>query len=161
MARAPFQTLVFPFIITDDGIRYALFRRNESTGGYWQGIAGGGEGEEKPEQAALREAEEEAGLGERSVLYRLESCTMIPVVDVCGFRWGADRLLIPEYAFGLLVRRHELTLSDEHMDYRWVGLDAARELVRWDSNRIALWELEYRIRHGLLPPAWTGGAYAE
>ncbi|MDP9310318.1 MAG: hypothetical protein M3R24_05410 [Chloroflexota bacterium] len=50
MARAPFQVLVFPYHQRSDGIYvFAVFRRADDP--YWQGIAGGGEGDETPRQA--------------------------------------------------------------------------------------------------------------
>lgn len=55
MPRAPFQVLVYPYRRLEGGlVNYALFRRSDA--GWWQGIAGGGEGRESPEEAARREA---------------------------------------------------------------------------------------------------------
>jgi len=150
MARAPFQVLLIPFIADAKGIRFGLLRREAGTGGYWQGIAGGGEEGETPVEAARREAMEEAGVPADAPLFRLDTVTMIPVAEVCGFRWGEDVLVIPEYAFGVEVRVERLVLSHEHAEYGWFELDAARSLVRWDSNRTALWELHHRLRNDLL-----------
>jgi dATP pyrophosphohydrolase len=41
MARSPFQVLVFPYYVTNNAIEYAIFKRTETSGGFWQGIAGG------------------------------------------------------------------------------------------------------------------------
>src|SRR5438105_4352052 len=70
--RQPFQVLVFPFrrSATHD-LRYAIFRRRDL--GTWQGLAGGGEGDETPEDAAHREAFEEAGISRDSPLLRLDT----------------------------------------------------------------------------------------
>jgi broad specificity phosphatase PhoE len=38
-----------------------------------------------------------------------------------------------------------ITLSREHTDYRWVAYAEAARLLRWDSNRTALWELNERL----------------
>ena len=52
MSRAPFQVLVLPYKITPDNeILYAVLKRESSTGGYWQGNAGGGENGESPLEA--------------------------------------------------------------------------------------------------------------
>jgi dATP pyrophosphohydrolase len=139
MARAPFQVLVLPYRVTKDGtIRYALLKREPSTGGYWHPIAGGGEDDETPEQAARREAFEEAGI---PVNFEF----MIPVVDVCGFLWGDDVLVIPNCCFGVRVGSEALKLSPEHTEYRWATYDDAREMLQWDDNRTALWELNHRL----------------
>lgn len=156
MARAPFQILVFPFIVSGDDILYGLFRRHAGSGGYWQGIAGGGEDEESPQEAALREAWEEGGISGDATLYPLQSQVMLPVADVCGFLWGPELILIPEYAYGIEVVRTELLLSREHSEAVWRGIDQAMAMVKWDSNRTALWELHYRIRNGMLPSPWGG-----
>src|ERR1043166_774438 len=61
MGRAPFQVLVFPYRRSVAGtFEYAIFRRTDL--GVWQAIAGGGEGDERPEATAAREAYEEAGI---------------------------------------------------------------------------------------------------
>ena len=91
MSRAPFQVLVLPYRITpDNAVLYALFKREPSTGSYWQGIAGGGENGESPLEAAKRETLEEAGIDPGNKYTKLDSYAMIPVANVCGFRWGDD-----------------------------------------------------------------------
>jgi dATP pyrophosphohydrolase len=146
VARAPFQVLVIPYRFEDDGaMRYALFRRSERGGGYWQAIAGGGEDGESAEDAARREAYEEAGISVDATYVRLSTVTSIPVVNFAGTDWGDDVLVIPEYAFGVEVTSRDLTISDEHVEYCWVPYGDARDLVRWDSNRTALWELNRRL----------------
>jgi len=147
MARAPYQVLVIPFRrASADSVVYALFRRNLATGGYWQWIAGGGEDDESPLDAACREAQEEAGIREGRFL-ALDSRTMVPVVNVAGFLWGDTTLVIPEYCFGVEISTPDLKLSDEHIEYRWSCYSDAEQLLRWDSNRIALWELDHRLVH--------------
>jgi len=145
MARAPFQVLVLPYRMTQNGgILYAVFKRQDA--GYWQGIAGGGEDAEAPLDAAKREAFEEAGIEPTSRFLRLDSTATIPVVGVCGFMWGPDVLVIPQYCFGVRVEREQLTMSAEHTEYAWMDYDSAAEALRWDSNRNALWELDHRLR---------------
>jgi dATP pyrophosphohydrolase len=146
MSRAPFQILAFPFIIEHGLPLYALFRRNEKTGGYWQGIAGGGEGDESPLEAARREAFEEAGIDPGVHCIALDAMAMLPVVNVCGFLWGEDRLVIPEHAFGMEAVSRSLLISGEHQEYAWHRFEEAMELLKWDSNRTALWELDQRLR---------------
>lgn len=143
--RAPLQVLVIPYLVTAGGPRYALFRRADA--GYWQGVAGGGEGDESPFEAARRELAEEAGLGPETALLPLDSRATIPVVDVIGdFGFGPDVLVITEYAFGARCSSPDLTLCDEHTEYAWFDYAEARGVVQWDSNRTALWELDHRLR---------------
>lgn len=85
--RAPYQVLIFPYIITEDAIQYAIFNRSDY--GYWQGIAGGGEDGETPIESAKRESFEEAGILKEYPYIQLESVSSLPVEDVVGrFLWG-------------------------------------------------------------------------
>jgi dihydroneopterin triphosphate diphosphatase len=145
VARAPFQVLVLPFRLTAEGPRYAVFRRADRADECWQGIAGGGEEGEAPIDAARREAWEEAGIGMESRFVALDSRATIPVAHVSGFLWGPDVLVIPEWTFGVEVEREDLVLSREHTEVRWLPYDEAHALLRWDSNRCALWELHHRL----------------
>jgi dihydroneopterin triphosphate diphosphatase len=152
--RAPFQVHVLLWRRIDEGrLEYALFRRVK--GRFWQGIAGGGEDDETPVEAALREAHEEAGFpGEPQDLLRLDSMATIPVVGIMGsLYWGPDVLVVPEYSFGLRCTAETCVLSDEHDVYRWFSFPEASRRLRWDSNRNALWELDHRLRARRPPTA--------
>ena len=146
MTRAPFQVLVLLHRQdTWGGIKYGLFRRRDHD--YWQGIAGGGEGAETPLEAAYRETAEEAGLGPDDVVVnQLMAFAMIPAVQVGGLLWGPAVPVIPEYSFGAKCdARAEVTMSLEHVEFRWATYATAASLLKWNSNRTALWELDYRL----------------
>jgi len=146
MARAPFQVLVLPYCRRHDGTYvFAVFRRADD--GSWQGIAGGGEDDETPLAAAQREAWEEGGVPADATYVRLD--TMASIAVTCFSEtghWGDDVYVIPEYCFGVDVGGAALRWSAEHTEIRWVSYDEAVQLARYDSNRIALWELYQRIR---------------
>jgi dATP pyrophosphohydrolase len=144
--RAPFQVLVFPYRYVNDQIEYAMFKRMPTSGSLWQAIAGGGTVGEAVIDAASREAYEEAGIPLDSKYMALESMATIPVPGILDtFYWGKDVLVVPEYSFGVLIQDHEIVLSTEHEEYRWVWYDEAMKLLKWDSNRVALWELNHRL----------------
>ena len=146
MGRAPFQVLVLPYrVSTKDNIYYAIFSRSD-TDNCWQGIAGGGEGRETPTAAAKREALEEAGIKKSSKYLKLDSCSTLPVENVCGFKWGPKVLVIPEYCFGVKVKKERVRLSREHTSLKWVRYPLAMKMLKWDSNRNALWELNHRLK---------------
>lgn len=58
--RAPFQILVIPYQIVDGVPKYCVFHRADHD--QWQFIAGGGEDNETPLEAAKRETIEEGGV---------------------------------------------------------------------------------------------------
>ena len=147
MARAPFQVLVFPFHFREEIVKYGLFKRSDEL--YWQGIAGGGEAEESPEEAAIRETMEEASIV-RGQLIRLQSMCMIPVVNISGFRWGPMVLVVPEHSFGYKMGSEEVQLSYEHSEFGWFSFEEAHNMVKWESNKTALWELNHRVQNNLL-----------
>ena len=60
--RQPYETLIFPYKKDLDGLKYAIFLRNDMK--VWQFIAGGGEDEDETIIiSAKREAYEEANIG--------------------------------------------------------------------------------------------------
>ncbi|MEJ9111367.1 NUDIX pyrophosphatase [Bacillus paramobilis] len=142
--RAPYQVLIFPYIINEDSIQYAIFNRSDY--GYWQGIAGGGEDGETPIESAKREAFEEAGILREFPYIQLDSVSSLPVEDVVGeFLWGDDVYVIKEFSFGVQVPTKNILLSKEHHNYKWLCFEDAVTLLKWDSNKTALWELNKRL----------------
>jgi dATP pyrophosphohydrolase len=152
MPRAPFQVVVLPFRRAPARrVEYALFRRADD--GVWQPVAGGGEDGETPEHAARREAWEEARIPPGTRLHRLQAMDMIPATAIRDRRhWSRDVIVIPQHAFAADVGETGIVLSREHTEQRWLGYRAARDLLRYDSNRTALWELDVRLRTRRLPP---------
>ena len=43
-----------------------------------------------------------------------------------------------------------LNLSHEHTEYDWVDYETAIKRLRYDSNKTALWELDNKIKLGIL-----------
>jgi dATP pyrophosphohydrolase len=143
--RAPFQVLVIPYRLTRRAdLRYAVLQRADT--GEWQAIAGGGEMGETPEQAARREAREEAGIPDGSPLLSLQSVGQIPASAFAArTHWDPQLTHIPEYAFGAAVTSEKLVLSPEHSASDWLDAGAAVERLKWESNRQALRELHERL----------------
>ena len=144
MARAPFQVLVLPFRKSMSKIQFAVFKRSDNKD--WQGIAGGGENNETPLEAAKRESLEEASLPIQLPIIKLDTISTIPVTCFTGsFLWGDNVYVIPEYCFGIDVQEHSIYLSNEHIEYIWTDYNSAESILRFDSNKTALWELNQRI----------------
>ena len=125
---------------------YGVFLRKDLK--IWQFIAGGGEDYDKSiYEAARREAYEEAGISENAKYIKLTSRTTIPVVNVTGkFTWGKDIFVVPEYSFGVDAQNEEIKLSHEHEKMQWLRYEEAVKLLKYDSNKSALWELDFKLR---------------
>lgn len=143
--RAPFQVIVLPHKREPNGQpEYCVFKRRDAQ--YWEFIAGGGEDQESPSEAAKREAHEEAGLAADLDYRKLDSISTVPADAFGDFIWGPDVLVIPQHCFAVDVGDQEIVMSSEHTEYHWCQYAAARELLRWDSHRNALWEQAQRLR---------------
>jgi dihydroneopterin triphosphate diphosphatase len=145
MARAPFQVLVYPYRRQPDGrVEYALMQRSDA--GYWQAIAGGGEDDEEPLDAARRETYEEAGILPTADFLPLDTIEPVPVIEFKdSYLWGDDVYVIPQYCFGVTALDIGIVLSREHTDFRWLSYEEAYQLLKYDGNKTALWELHTRL----------------
>ncbi|MBU4350869.1 NUDIX pyrophosphatase [Candidatus Parcubacteria bacterium] len=138
--RLPYQVLVFPYLKEKGSYLYAIFKRRDLK--FWQGISGGGEGNEIPLQAVKREVFEEAKID--SEFMQLDSMTTIPVENIGDYRWEGV-FVVPEYAFGVKAKSRDLKISGEHLEYKWLSFKEAHKLLKYDSNKTALWELNQRL----------------
>jgi len=138
--RAPFQILGIPYKWEKGKIFYCVFRRVDSD--IWQFIAGGGEDNETSMAAAKREIFEESGVITDDVIALKSMCYIPSNIYQMEHRmgWDADLYVLPEYSFAFECAG-EIKLSHEHTEYVWLSFDDALELLRYDSNRTALYEL--------------------
>lgn len=147
--RQPHQILAFLFKKDESGkYLYGIFCR---VGKHerWQGIAGGVEDDETFLEACQREAYEEAGISFDAPVIPLRSICTIPVAFVTKkFLWGKDTYLIYEHAFGIDATNKEIKLSCEHTKMEWLSYEEAMNRLTWDSNKNALWELNYLLVNG-------------
>lgn len=142
--RAAFQILVIPYRIMDNFPLYCVFHRADLD--QWQFIAGGGEEDETPLEAANRETFEESGV-QPDKWVALKSLSYIPAAAVSEKHrqhWSQDTYVIPEYAFGFECQE-DIRLSREHTEFVWLPYDEAIKKLKWDSNRTAVYELNCRL----------------
>ncbi len=146
MARAPYNVLVLPYKIEKSNVQFCIFKREDMN--VWQFIAGGGEDDERPLDAAKRETFEEAGI----TLTQFISLTSMCHVAANQFsekaqkNWGDKIIVIPVYSFAVLCDSDtQILISDEHFEYKWCVYDEAAKLLHFDLDRIALYELNERI----------------
>ncbi|PKO06381.1 MAG: NUDIX pyrophosphatase [Chloroflexi bacterium HGW-Chloroflexi-3] len=146
MPRAPFQVLVFPYRKNlQNQFEFALLLRADE--GFWQGIAGGGEDDETPLEAARRETFEETGIGTTSTFIQLDTIESVPVTEFKDSSiWGEDVYVIPQYCFGVSTSQFDINISDEHSAYGWFLYEQAHQILKFDGNKTALWELNQRLK---------------
>ena len=151
MARAKYQVLVIPYSKTKSSVLYCVFKRSDAHD-CWQFIAGGGEDEDKePIISAKREAFEEAGISSDLKFTQLETvCSISTEHFKARSVWGADCLVIPEYCFAAEIPDKRISISDEHTSFEWTDYETTRQRLKYDSNKVALWELDNKIRLGLI-----------
>lgn len=77
MSRAPYNVLVLPYYIYENNVEYCIFKRADMN--IWQFIAGGGEDDEEPRTAAIRESLEEASISPNSNYRQLVSMGYVSV----------------------------------------------------------------------------------
>ena len=137
--RAAYQILAIPYRIHNGEALYCVFHRADFD--QWQFVSGGGEDAETPMEAAKREIFEETGIVVESMI-QLTSISSIPT-NIFPERylrnWADDTYVVPEYTFAYECN-HEPVLSDEHTEYAWLPYEKARETLKWDSNKTALYE---------------------
>lgn len=144
MIRLPIQVLVFPYYFDGGSFKYCLFKRKDLN--VWQGIAGGVEVNETIESAAQREAREEAGITKGKIM-ALDTVCSIPSIAIKNDFLDKNILIIKEHSFGIETTSKDINISDEHLIYEWFAYNDAKEKLFWDSNKTALWELDYRLTH--------------
>jgi dihydroneopterin triphosphate diphosphatase len=150
LLRAPIQVLVLPYKISNDTVEYCVFRRSDAR--YWQFIAGGGEDKETPLEAAQREAHEEAALEKTLCWHPLTSAFYVPANCISTQQrqhWPHDIFVLPEYCFAVNAENATIKISAEHTEFIWASFEKANELLHWETNKTALFELDHRIRQNL------------
>jgi dATP pyrophosphohydrolase len=130
----------------DSDFEYAIFQRKDNLE-WWQGVSGGVEEGELPEQAALRESYEEAGTPLNMPIYRLDTISYIPSNIFTDHVWDKDILMVPMFHFAMPFDG-EITLSHEHTVAKWLGYEEAEQCIYFHDTKNALWELNQRLLRG-------------
>ena len=147
--RAEYQVIIIPYVLENHILKVAIFCRKKLL--YWQFVSGGGEDCETLVETAKRELKEEIGLHVNiGKLKKLDAICTIPKHFFKAHKYKEDIYVIPEYSFCVEMNNKNITLSDEHVKYMWVNVKKAFELLLYDSNKTALWELNEKIIDGVL-----------
>ena len=142
--RQNYNVLLIPFFKTNDEIKFCIFKRSDLK--IWQFVAGGGEGQESIFDSALRELEEETGIKSNyKSLFKLESMASVIIAHFPELA-NLPQYVIPVYSFSYCVENLKINLSKEHVKYMWLSYEEAFELLHFDLDKTALWELNQRIK---------------
>ncbi len=118
----------YVYLKTDDDLKFLLLKRNKNKiyEHLWQGVAGKIEEGETPPEAAIRELKEETGL---------DPVNMFVADHVSRFyEVHGDRVnIVP--IFGIEAGSTEVTLSDEHIDFKWVNIKEALNTLVWNGQK--------------------------
>jgi dATP pyrophosphohydrolase len=118
----------YVYLKTDDDLKFLLLKRNKNKiyEHLWQGVAGKIEEGETPPEAAIRELKEETGL---------DPVNMFVADHVSRFyEVHGDRVnIVP--VFGIEAGSTEVTLSDEHIDFKWVNIKDALNTLVWNGQK--------------------------
>lgn len=107
-----------------------------------------GGNEEKPLDTAKRETEEEASIVSEKFLELTSMCHVAAnqFSEKAQAAWGEKTIVIPVYTFAVLCdAATQVCISDEHLEYKWCQYSEARELLHFDLDKTALYELNERI----------------
>ncbi len=78
---------------------------------------------------------------------QLDTVEPVPVI---AFRdshiWGDNVYVIPQYCFGVTSQDIQIVISHEHTEYKWFSYEEAYQLIKFDGNKTALWELDKRLK---------------
>ena len=112
-------------------VEFLLLKRNKNKlyEHLWQGVAGKIEKDEKAWETAVRELKEETGLAPQKMF----------VADHVSrfYEKHKDRMnLVP--VFGIEVDSKDVTLSDEHIDYKWLDFEEAFDTLIWNGQKQGL-----------------------
>ena len=114
----------------NDKIEYLIIKRSEKDGGFWQGVTGTLEEGEKLKECLIREIKEELGIVNINNISEIEET--IQWAKKTGF-------MITEYVFSVeLDRNINITLSEEHDDYKWCDFNDSYQLLGKDNNKNTL-----------------------
>ena len=111
--------------------------------GLWQCVTGGIEPGERVPMAALREVEEETGLGRDAIEAFFDLDQVAPFYDEGGDAVVISAIFAARVRFDAVARA-----SDEHDDMRWVPAVDAPSLAIWPSYA----ESVRRVRELLMDP---------
>lgn len=137
MPRVPIQIQAFVYRLESGTPMYLLLKRRPDIGGFWQGVTGALKPGEAEDAAAAREIMEETGL-DVSAVERLAFSHSFPVEEQWKHLYDESVTEIFEHAFAAETVETNVTICDEHTEFKWVNFGDAYKLLKWPGNKGAL-----------------------
>lgn len=124
---------------TENGLKFLLMKRAETKlyEHLWQGVAGKIEEGEEAWEAAIRELKEETGFDPVRIF----------VADHVSqfYETHGNRInLVP--VFGIEVDREDVTLSEEHCEFKWTDFEKAKDTLVWNGQKKGITAVHDMIR---------------
>ena len=113
---------------TKNGLLFLLLKRAKTKmyEHIWQGVAGKIEKGEKSWETAKRELQEETGLKPKRMFIADHVSKFYEEI-------GDQINLIP--VFGIEVESEEVRISNEHTEFRWMGVAEAEQTLVWNGQK--------------------------
>jgi dATP pyrophosphohydrolase len=137
--RRPESVLI---VIYTAGGEFLLLERRRPPG-FWQSVTGSLEWGEMADDAARREVIEETGITQ-GMLRNLQWTQVYEILPSFGKKYAPGITRNLEHAFALkLLQRVPVTLSPEHVQYRWASAAEAVETASSSTNRAVIQQLRH------------------
>ena len=108
-------------------LRFLLLKRSPEDGDFWQPMTGTLEINETIPQCRIRELHEETGIDE-----------VVSITDeIYRFSWQKKDYTVVEMVYGVEVSHQDVTLSQEHTEYRWCNFDETMQVLEKENNKKA------------------------
>ncbi len=129
-------------VIYTAGGEFLLLERRRPPG-FWQSVTGSLEWGEMADDAARREVIEETGITQ-GLLRNLQWTQVYDILPAFGKKYAPGITRNLEHAFALkLLQRVPVTLSPEHVQYRWASAADAVETASSSTNRAVIQQLRH------------------
>ncbi|MBW3011656.1 NUDIX domain-containing protein [Candidatus Woesearchaeota archaeon] len=123
----------------DDEIKYLILHYGA---GHWEFVKGHIEKDEEEEQTVIRELGEETGIKKAEFVpeFRKE-------INYYYKKKTGETVFKTVVFFLLESKESKVTLSKEHIGYRWVGIDTALKTLTFDNSKQVIAEADKFIKN--------------
>lgn len=131
----PVKMEVFVYDASEEIPKFLLVKRCPEDGGFWQPITGTMEFDESLKDCIVRELEEETGIKNIREISP----------EVYRFSWPKKDYTVVEVVYAVDTPEKNVTLSHEHVDFKWCTPEEALVTLEKESNKKALLQLCEKI----------------